>query len=120
MVNALSNQTIIEGRNLTVNCIVTPGNPNSVTNWTKVDSQGFKQTGAVLELPNIQRASSGTYRCTATNKFSDGNMGIHSQTMVINVLCRCSQNLNIKSMLESKVMSVWRFSLYLIYGNTYM
>lgn len=86
MVNALSNQTIIEGRNLTVNCIVTPGNPNSVTNWTKVDSQGFKQTGAVLELPNIQRASSGTYRCTATNKFSDGNMGIHSQTMVINVL----------------------------------
>lgn len=89
MVNALSQQNITEGRNLSVTCQATPGNPSS-TNvyWTKEDDQVFKQTEGTLKFPNINRISSGTYSCTAENIYSNGEMGTHIQSMVINVLCK--------------------------------
>lgn len=87
LVNTLSNQNIIEGRNLSVTCTATPGNPSStVLYWTKVDNPGFRQNGAILQLYTIQRSNSGTYRCTAENNYYNGERGTHSQTMVVNVL----------------------------------
>lgn len=95
--STLSQQDIIEGNDLSVTCTVTPGNPSSTTfYWTKVDNQGFKQDGPTLQLPNIQRTSSGTYRCTAENNYSNKEKGTHSQPMVVNVLCRCSAHGHIK------------------------
>lgn len=92
MVNTLSQQDIIEGRDISVTCTATPGNPSSTTfYWTKVDNSGFRQNGATLQLPDIQRTSSGTYRCTAENNYSNGEKGTDSQSMFINVLCKISR-----------------------------
>lgn len=89
-VHTLSQQDIMEGKNLSVTCEASPGNPSSTTfYWTKVDDRGFKQNGPSLRLPSIQRTSSGTYRCTAENSYNNGAKGADSQTMVVNVLCRC-------------------------------
>lgn len=85
---ALSQQNFIEGRDLSVTCQAAPGNPSSTTfYWTKVDNPGFRQNGATLRLYNIQRNSSGTYRCTAENNYNNGEKGAHSQTMVVKVQC---------------------------------
>lgn len=35
------------------------------------------------------RTHSGIYRCTAENLYGNGEKGIHSQSMVLNVLCKC-------------------------------
>ena len=84
----LAQKDIIEAQNLFIICGANPGNPYlTIFAWTNVDS-GFKQNGSTLQLPNIQRNSSGTYQCTAENKYSNGAKGANSQTMVVNVLCR--------------------------------
>ena len=84
----LTQKEVIEAHNLFIICGANPGNPNlTIFAWTKVDS-GFKQNGSTLQLPNIQRNSSGTYQCTAENTYSSGAKGTNSQTMVVNVLCR--------------------------------
>lgn len=81
-------KTIIEGRDLSVPCQAKPGNPNSTTiYWTKVDNTGFRQNSSILQLNKINRSSSGTYRCTAENHYSNGEKGTHSQNMVVDVLC---------------------------------
>lgn len=88
LVNTLSNQNIIEGRDLSVTCTVTPGNPSSTTlYWTKVDNPGFRQNGPTLQLYNIQRNDSGSYRCTAENNYNNRERGTHTKTTVVNVLC---------------------------------
>ncbi|XP_052712702.1 uncharacterized protein LOC128186825 isoform X4 [Crassostrea angulata] len=85
-VKRLSQQDIIEGRNLSVTCQATPGNPNSTTfYWTKVDNPGFSQKGSILQILNIQRNSSGTYTCTAENSYNNGEWGTHSQPLDVNV-----------------------------------
>lgn len=90
----MSQKDIIEGRNLSVTCQTTPGNPSSTTiYWTK-DFEGFRQKGPTLQLPNIQRTSSGTYTCTAENNYSNGEKGIHRETIDINVLCKLRFFLN--------------------------
>nr|XP_022339540.1 uncharacterized protein LOC111134632 isoform X4 [Crassostrea virginica] len=82
----LTQKDIIEAQNLFIICGANPGNPNlTIFVWTKVDS-GFRQNGSTLQLPNIQRTSSGTYRCTAENTYRNGAKGTNSQTMVVNVL----------------------------------
>lgn len=87
-VQMLSQQDILEGKGLTVTCTATPGNPGSNTfYWTKIDNVGFRQNGSTLLLPNIQRNSSGSYRCTAENTYNNGEKGTHSRSMEINVLC---------------------------------
>ncbi|XP_065933057.1 carcinoembryonic antigen-related cell adhesion molecule 5-like isoform X1 [Magallana gigas] len=108
VVNALSNQNTIEGGGLTVNCTATPGDPSATTfYWTKVDNQGFRQNGAILQLYNIQRTSSGTYRCTAENNFSNKEKGMHSRSMVINVLYPPTVNaLSRQDMIEGGNLSV--------------
>ncbi|XP_034303603.2 neural cell adhesion molecule 1-like isoform X2 [Magallana gigas] len=86
-VHMLSKQDILEGRNLSVTCKATPGNPSSTTfYWTKVDNPGFKHNGSTLHLPNIQRTSSGTYRCKAENDYNKEEKGTDSQSMDVNVL----------------------------------
>lgn len=88
MVNALSQQNIFEGRNLSVTCQAIPGNPNSTTFfWIKVDNTRLRQNGQTLHIPNIQRTSSGTYRCTVENMYINGTKGTDSQSMVVNVQC---------------------------------
>lgn len=87
-INTLFQQDIIEGGALSVPCQVTPGNPSATTvSWTKVDNSRFRQNGFTLQLPYIQRTSSGTYRCTAENNYSNGEKGTQYQSMVVNVLC---------------------------------
>ncbi|XP_052691740.1 synaptogenesis protein syg-2-like [Crassostrea angulata] len=86
-IKTLSQQDIVEGKALLVTCQAVSGNPNSTTfYWTKEDNPGFRQNGSTLHIPNIQRASSGTYRCTAENNYSIGEKGTHSQPMIVNVL----------------------------------
>lgn len=89
MVNTLSRQDIIEGRDFSVTCQAILGNPSSTTfYWTKVDNPGFRQIGSTLQLYNIQRTSYGTYRCTAENIYSNGEKGSGSQSLAINVICK--------------------------------
>ncbi|XP_078310218.1 contactin-5-like isoform X2 [Crassostrea virginica] len=83
----LSPQYVIEGDDLFVKCNATPGNPYSTTFfWTKANDPRFRQTGTTLRLPNIQRNSSGTYKCTAENTYGNEQKGTNSQNMVIDVL----------------------------------
>lgn len=85
---------MIEGRDLLVTCQAVPGNPYASTfYWTKVDNPGFRQNGATLQLSDILRTSSGTYRCTAENNYINGKKGTDSESLVVNVQCRCSINL---------------------------
>lgn len=89
--NKLSNQDIIEGGDLSVNCTATPGNPGSTSfYWTKIDNPRIRQNGSTLQLYKIQRNNTGTYRCTAENTYYNQESGTHNQTMVINVLCMYS------------------------------
>uniref|UniRef100_A0A8W8LD40 Ig-like domain-containing protein n=1 Tax=Magallana gigas TaxID=29159 RepID=A0A8W8LD40_MAGGI len=86
-VHMLSQRDILEGRNLSVTCKATPGNPSSTTfYWTKVDNPGFRHNVSTLHLPSIQRTSSGTYRCTAENNYNNKEKGTASQSIDINVL----------------------------------
>lgn len=88
-VHTLSQQDIIEGSQLSITCQATPGDPSfSTFYWTKADNPGFRQNRSTLQLPNIQRNSSGIYRCTAENNYHNGEKGSDSRTMVVNVLCR--------------------------------
>lgn len=88
MVDKLSKQDIIEGRNLSITCMATSGNPNPIIfYWTKLDNPRFIHTGSTLKLSYIKRNSSGSYKCTAENKYSNGERGTHNQSMVVNVLC---------------------------------
>lgn len=87
--NTLSRQIIIEGNNLSITCQANLGNPSfTAMYWTKVDDAGFRQNGATLHLLDIQRTSSGIYRCTAENNYGNGEKGTNSQFMSINVLCK--------------------------------
>lgn len=88
-VDTLSQRDVIEERNISITCTATPGNPSFMTFWwTKVDNPGFIENGATIQLSNIQRNSSGTYRCTAENNYSNGKKGTDSQLTVVNVQCR--------------------------------
>lgn len=84
----MSQQDIVEGMNLSVTCNATPGNPNSTLfYWTKVDDVGFRQNGSTLHLDNIDRLKAGSYKCRAENNYNNGEKGIHSQSVVVNVFC---------------------------------
>lgn len=91
-VKILPKKTQIEHTNLSINCNTTPGNPNTTKFlWTKVDSPGFMQREANLLLPHIQKNSSGTYKCKATNTYRNGDTGTHSGEIVIDIQCKlCS------------------------------
>uniref|UniRef100_K1S1L6 Hemicentin-1 n=1 Tax=Magallana gigas TaxID=29159 RepID=K1S1L6_MAGGI len=83
--DTLSQRDVIEERNISITCTATPGNPSFTFWWTKVDNPGFIENGATIQLSNIQRNNSGTYRCTAENNYSNGKKGTDSQLTVVNV-----------------------------------
>lgn len=86
---ALTNQDIIEKSELSINCTAMAGNPSFTTfYWTKIDNPGFRQNSSTLQIRNINRTSSGTYKCTAENNYSNKAKGTHSQLMNVNVLCK--------------------------------
>lgn len=88
-VKTLSQQNIIEGINVSITCQANVGNPSpTAMYWIKVDDAGFRQNGPTLHLLDIQRTSSGTYKCTAENNYGNGEKGRNSQSMIINVLCK--------------------------------
>lgn len=88
IVLALSRQDILEGTDLSVNCEATPGNPRlSTFYWTNTRNDAFRQDGATLQLPKIERSSSSTYRCTVENNYNISEKGTDNVTMVVNVLC---------------------------------
>lgn len=96
----LSQQNIIEGRNLNLTCQADPGNPRSTMFiWNMEGSSEFTQNGATLQLLNIQRTSSGTYKCTAQNNYGNGQKGTDSQSVGVNVLCEFDTTLYYKSCL---------------------
>ena len=98
---ALTQREIVEGRDLSVTCQATPGNPSSTTFfWTKEDNSGFRQNGAKLHIPNIQRSGTGTYRCTVENNYSNGETGTHDQDMDVSVLCKNTDALNISTVIK--------------------
>lgn len=85
--NTLSQQNIIEGRNLSVTGQATFGNPSLTTiYWTKVDNPGFRQNGSTLQLPNIQKNGFDIYKCASENIYSSGGEGDTQSAMVVNVL----------------------------------
>ena len=85
----LAQQITIEHEDLSVTCKAIPGNPNYTTfYWTNLNNPGFKQNFSELRLPHIQRNSSGTYRCTAENTYSNREKGTNNKYMVVNVLCK--------------------------------
>lgn len=87
--NTLSRQEIIEGNDLFITCQANLGNPKlTAMYWTKEDDSGFRQNGTTLHLLDIQRTSSGIYRCTAENNYGNGEKGTNSQSVNINVLCK--------------------------------
>lgn len=87
-VNTMSQQNVKEGDILNTTCQAEPGNPRStIFIWTMEGNSGFKLNEATLQLPNIQRTSSGTYICTAENNYDNEQKGTDSQSMVVNVLC---------------------------------
>lgn len=89
VVYSFRQQDIIEGTNLSVTCNYSSGNPSPTTFlWTQENNQSFKQYGTVLQLPTIQKSESGTYICTAENNLTNTKKGNHSQSMVVNVLCK--------------------------------
>lgn len=88
-VAAFPQQNTIERDDLSVTCNYTHGNPISTTlSWTKTDDPEFKHNEIILQLPKIERNSSGTYICTAENTYSNGEKGTDSQSLVVNVQCK--------------------------------
>lgn len=85
----LTNQRIVEGEDLSVICNVTFGNPTTTTfSWIKRKDPGFKQNTSRLNMPDIQRSSSGNYICTAENNYTLGGKGSDSRDMTVDVLCK--------------------------------
>nr|XP_034303703.1 contactin-5 isoform X2 [Crassostrea gigas] len=85
MVWPISTKTTIEGRNLSVTCSYTMGEPTATrVYWTKSDSV-FRYDGQMLWIPNIEIEDSGTYVCHAENSYSSGNRGTANTTIQIDV-----------------------------------
>ncbi|XP_061182272.1 hemicentin-1-like [Saccostrea echinata] len=96
IVSHITNQDIIEGSNLTVQCSFTAGNPPQTTvYWIRSGDSGFRQNGRILQLQKIDRDSTGTYVCVAKNIYSLGGTGTSSRAMDVNVLCKPEVKKNI-------------------------
>ena len=78
----VENKNVIEGENVEEYCIATAGSPDPIEMWTNVTS-GENIEGNPLNIPNINRAQAGAYKCTANN-----TCGEASTLMNINVHCK--------------------------------
>ena len=61
-----ANQTVLEGRNISLHCNAT-GNPTPNITWTNDDSSTVLYQGETYSIVNIQRQAAGDYTCTAWN-----------------------------------------------------
>ena len=61
-----ANQSVLEGRNLTLYCNAT-GNPTPNITWTKDSNSTVLHQGETYSIVNIQRQAAGDYKCTAWN-----------------------------------------------------
>nr|XP_058956773.1 peroxidasin homolog [Pocillopora verrucosa] len=63
-IQAIENQTLTEGGNMTLTCLASEG-PSLVVSWIKPDGQRVNTN--ILKLITIKRSEAGEYRCVATN-----------------------------------------------------
>ena len=61
-----TNQSVVEGGNLTLYCNAT-GNPTPNITWTKDSSSTVVHQGETYSIVNIQRQAAEDYKCTAWN-----------------------------------------------------
>lgn len=116
MVWPISTKTTIKGRNLSVTCSYTMGEPTATrVYWTKSDSV-FRYDGQMLWIPNIEKEDSGTYVCHAENSYSSGNRGTANTTIQIDVQC---QSIRVFMLNLSFLSKHFRFS-FLITGQFYL
>jgi len=86
LIDVSRDQTVLKGSNMTLVCEAT-GKPTPKITLTRVLDDG--SDGEILlrrptwNFPNINRAASGTYRCTATNEYETV-----SQVFKVNVTCK--------------------------------
>lgn len=62
-IQAIENQTLTEGGNMTLTCLASEG-PSLVVSWIKPDGQHVNTN--ILKLITIKRSEAGEYRCVAT------------------------------------------------------
>ena len=86
LINVSGNQTVLEGLHTTLFCEAT-GRPTPNITLTRVLEDGSDgevlPQGPTWTFPNINRTSSGTYRCTAQNEYEKV-----SQVFKLNVTCK--------------------------------
>lgn len=61
---------VIEGQNITLDCVLTAANPNTSIEWTWYNSNNTKNVikrRPIYTIFNIQRNNTGTYSCSASN-----------------------------------------------------
>ena len=79
-IQAIDDQKVIEGDNVTLMCNVM-GVPTPMVSWMTPDSQGV--SGYKLEVTNINRSQAGKYSCEASNE-----CGNATETATIHVQCK--------------------------------
>lgn len=78
----MSNQSVIEGQNVTLDCSVSGSSPE--VKWTK-DNSAEKRDGRTWIITDINNGHIGEYSCEATN-----DCGYDSKRIYINVKCELS------------------------------
>ena len=79
-IQAIDDQKVIEGDNVTLMCNIM-GMPPSMVSWMTPDSQ--RVSGYKLEVKNISRIQAGEYTCEASNE-----CGNATETATIHVQCK--------------------------------
>ena len=64
-IEAILDQNVTEGENLTLTCTVS-GMPQPKVSWVKPNGQSV--VGHVLKFVNINRSEAGKYKCEASNE----------------------------------------------------
>ena len=79
-IQAIDDQKVIEGDNVTLMCNIM-GMPPPMVSWMTPDSQ--RVSGYKLEVKNISRIQAGEYTCEASNE-----CGNATETATIHVQCK--------------------------------
>jgi len=84
-IQAVKNQTVTEGDNVTLICTAS-GIPSPTVSWMKF-SANQRTYGDVWVFKNISRSEAGEYRCEASNECGDA-----SESASIDVQCKFIMN----------------------------
>ena len=79
-IEAIQDQNVTEGNNLTLTC-TTNGMPQPKVYWIKPNGQSV--AGQVLKIVNINRSEGGKYKCEASNECDNA-----TEMATINVQCK--------------------------------